>query len=332
MYALHRRAILSCASALALAAAAAPTVHAQPIHEVASGESLWQVAAANGMSPAALAAANGLSADAGVRAGQVLSIPPRGAAVAPTAPTAGTAPNPVATTATPAAPAASSGAAAGGYLVRTGDTLSAIAARQGVSVAQLAASNGLTIGAILPAGRALSLPAGGGSGSTATAAPATAAPTTATAATTTPARTAPAAASTPVASAGRVSGDQIAAIAARNGVPTSLAQAIAWQESGFDNGAVSSVGARGVMQVMPGTWSWIGSNLAGRTLDPNSATDNVEAGTLYLGHLLRETGGDQAQAAAGYYQGLGSVRSRGRYDDTERYVRNVEALRSRFGG
>ena len=37
-------------------------------------------------------------------------------------------------------------------------------------------------------------------------------------------------------------------------------------------------------------------------------------------------------AIAGYYQGLGSVRSRGLYDDTQQYVANVQALRSRFGG
>ena len=37
-------------------------------------------------------------------------------------------------------------------------------------------------------------------------------------------------------------------------------------------------------------------------------------------------------AAAGYYQGLSSVRSRGMFDDTKRYVDNVLALSQRFGG
>jgi soluble lytic murein transglycosylase-like protein len=111
-----------------------------------------------------------------------------------------------------------------------------------------------------------------------------------------------------------------------------MARAIAWQESGFDNRAVSSVGARGVMQVMPATWTWIDRNLSSRRLDRSSAADNVQAGTLYLQHLLRETGGDEDQAAAAYYQGLSSVRQRGMYDDTKRYVANVRALRSRFGG
>jgi soluble lytic murein transglycosylase-like protein len=86
------------------------------------------------------------------------------------------------------------------------------------------------------------------------------------------------------------------------------------------------------MQVMPGTWDWVQQNLTQRPLDPNSATDNVHAGVLYLERLLEATGGDEGAAIAGYYQGLASVQSRGMFDDTRRYVANVQALRSRFGG
>ena len=53
---------------------------------------------------------------------------------------------------------------------------------------------------------------------------------------------------------GRVTSADIAAVASRNGVPASLASAIAWQETGFNNAMVSTANARGVMQVMPGTW------------------------------------------------------------------------------
>ena len=55
-------------------------------------------------------------------------------------------------------------------------------------------------------------------------------------------------------------------------------------------------------------------------LDTGSATDNVHAGVLYLQHLLQQTGGDESAAIAGYYQGLGSVQSRGLFDDTQKYV------------
>jgi soluble lytic murein transglycosylase-like protein len=136
----------------------------------------------------------------------------------------------------------------------------------------------------------------------------------------------------PEATPGVLSASQIGQIAAQNGVPPSLAAAIAWQESGFNNAMVSSANARGVMQIMPGTWDWVQSNLAHSPLDPGSPTDNVRAGSLYLGQLLRDTGGDPALAAAGYYQGLSSVRRIGMLPDTQRYVANVMALRSRFGG
>jgi soluble lytic murein transglycosylase-like protein len=86
------------------------------------------------------------------------------------------------------------------------------------------------------------------------------------------------------------------------------------------------------MQILPGTWDWVQANLSRTPLDPNSPSDNVKAGSLYLGQLLRDTGGDPEQAAAAYYQGLSSVRRIGMLPETRRYVANVMALRSRFGG
>ena len=125
---------------------------------------------------------------------------------------------------------------------------------------------------------------------------------------------------------------QIGEVAAAHGVAPDLAAALAWQESGFNNGLVSSANASGVMQVLPGTWSWVETNLAGRSLDPDSPQDNVHAGVLYLGQLITDAGGDESLGVAGYYQGPASVRSAGVLPDTQRYVDNVMALRSRFGG
>jgi soluble lytic murein transglycosylase-like protein len=125
---------------------------------------------------------------------------------------------------------------------------------------------------------------------------------------------------------------QIGSIAAQHGVPSSLATAIAWQESGFNNGMLSGANARGVMQLLPGTWQWVQANLSRTRLDPASAEDNVRAGSMYLADLLRQTNGDPAMAAAAYYQGLSSVRRIGMLPETRRYVANVLALRSRFGG
>jgi LysM repeat protein len=350
-------------SLFALPAAA----HAGVSHLVVPGETLSGIAAANGLSPAQLAGANGLAADAFVIAGRSLTIPSQGATT-------------VASTAGAATPAPF-----GGYRVRLGDSLSAIAAEHGVSLPQLAAVNGLSVAGTLVAGTSLRLP--GAATATQSSAPAGAATTTPSAggghavvpgetltgiaaangitpaalaaanglaptafviagtslkipaagATTTASATATPAANVPSAGAatgspGRLNATQIGSIAAANGAPASLASAIAWQESGFNNAMVSVANARGIMQVMPSTWSYVQNELGIGRLDPASPADNVRAGSVLLARLLRDTGGDQATAIAAYYQGLGSVRRIGMLPETRRYVANVLALRSRFGG
>ena len=174
--------------------------------------------------------------------------------------------------------------------------------------------NGLAPDAHVISGTALKLPA--------TSAPA-AAPSPA------PTR-APAAA--PQATPGRVTAGEVGQIASDHGVPPSLAAAIAWQESGFNNNLVSSANARGVMQILPGTWSWVEGNIARRRIDPASPQENVHVGVMYLDRLIRDAGGDVARGVAGYYQGPASVARNGLLPDTQRYVDNVMALRSRFGG
>ena len=74
-----------------------------------------------------------------------------------------------------------------------------------------------------------------------------------------------------------VTAADVQSIAAAHGVSPSLAAAIGWQESGFNNGMVSTANARGVMQVMPGTWDYVQQNLAGavsstRTPRPTTCT------------------------------------------------------------
>jgi LysM repeat protein len=266
-------------------------------YRVAPGDTLSAIAARQGVSLGSLAAANGLKLDSWVIQGTTLKLPAPGSA-------------PVAQ-----APAQGAPEAMGAYKVRPGDTLSGLAAAARVPAAQMAYMNGLNPTAQLVAGTIIKLPTGAAINPTTPA----------------PARTiVPQAA--PMASPGRLSAGQVGTLAAQSGAPSSLASAIAWQESGFNNAMISPANARGVMQVMPGTWSWVQSNLSRARLDPSSPTDNVKAGSLYLAHLLRETNGDPALAAAGYYQGLASVRRIGMLPETRRYVANVLALRGRFGG
>ena len=122
--------------------------------------------------------------------------------------------------------------------------------------------------------------------------------------------------------------DLIARHSARYGVDASLARAIAWQESGWTQSARSSVGAIGVMQLMPATAHWLGTDVIGRRLDPERLEDNIEGGVAYLGWLGRHAG-DTRTAIGAYYQGLSSLRHRGPYDDTQAYVASVLSLRGR---
>jgi len=120
----------------------------------------------------------------------------------------------------------------------------------------------------------------------------------------------------------------ITAASSRHGVDPALARAVAWQESGWNQGVVSEAGAVGVMQLLPTTARWLGEDVLGRAIDPGSASDNIDGGVAFLAWLLRRTG-HAPTAVAAYYQGLDSVRRRGLYDDTRDYVRNVMALRGR---
>jgi soluble lytic murein transglycosylase-like protein len=302
---------------------AAPAAAAVP-HTVQPGETLWSIAAANNLTTRTVAAFNGLSEDAQVVLGSTIMVPTEAEGYAALQSAGLVAADPAAAAPAAAAPAETVLAETaapdpmGGYTVRLGDTLSGLAAQSGTTVEAMAAMNGLDPDGLLIEGTVLKLPTG--------------APAPAQAAAPAPEEVVvPEAAPEPTSQT--VSAADVQNVAAAHGVSPSLAAAIAYQESGFNNSMVSSANARGVMQVMPGTWDYVQQNLAGeQQLDPNSAHDNIHAGVMYLRRLLDDAGGDENAAIAGYYQGLASVRERGLYDDTQQYVANVQALRSRFGG
>lgn len=194
-----------------------------------------------------------------------------------------------------------SGARSGARTVRRGETLWGIARDAGVSVRALAAANGLPADARLRAGQRLTVPGGSAAA--------------------TPRGLAP----------GRAEvGRLLAATARRYGWNPAFVQAVAWQESGWNPRAVSPDGARGVMQVLPSTGRFVSRSLVGRPLDLDDPADNIEAGVAFLDYLHGLTGGDATRTLQGYYQGLRSVRINGPYNDTDRYVANVLALRQRF--
>jgi hypothetical protein len=114
--------------------------------------------------------------------------------------------------------------------------------------------------------------------------------------------------------------DHIEAAAAWHGVPVPFVRAVIQTESQFDPRAVSSVGAQGLMQLMPATARRFG------VVDPFNPQQNIFGGVRYLRWLLDKFGGDQALAAAGYNAGENAVvRYRGipPYRETQGYVRKV---------
>ena len=291
-------------------------------HLVAPGESLSSVAESDGLTVEELAGANGLSPEALLTAGNTLMIP----SLTPSAQEAASgAEEPASGT----EGTASGTEGAGSYVVQPGDTLSAIAVRAGTSVSALAAANGIDPNAPLLSGVALRL-----SGASTEAVGAAGAASEEGQTSTSQAGAEEASSSgPPYPTAETVTPSEVGSIAVENGVPPSLAEAIAYQESGFNNAVTSGADARGVMQIMPETWNWIDQTLAGATpLASASAASNVRAGVLFLQSLLNATGGDRGLAVAGYYQGLESVLQNGEEAATQEYVSNVLALQQRFGG
>ena len=182
------------------------------------------------------------------------------------------------------------------YLVRPGDTLTAIAQRHRTTVHMLARANGLDPSRFLLAGTRIRVP-------TAVSTPTIADPFSV-----------------------RLSLDHWSA---HYGVDAHLSRALAWQESGYQPSVVSAVGAQGVMQLLPETWDFVETIVIGRRI-PHTTDGNVRIGIAYLRHLLHEFNGDERLALGAWYQGAAAVRKHGLYGETRAFVANVLALKLRM--
>jgi soluble lytic murein transglycosylase-like protein len=106
----------------------------------------------------------------------------------------------------------------------------------------------------------------------------------------------------------------------RDGVDPRLIHAVIWQESRYNQNAVSHVGAQGLMQLMPATAKRFDCD------NINDAESNVEAGTKYLRWLLNHFNGDVSLALAAYNAGEGSVEKHAGvppFAETQNYVRII---------
>jgi len=135
-----------------------------------------------------------------------------------------------------------------------------------------------------------------------------------------PAAQAPIAASVPAQAAAKTT-DQIVREASKvQGVDSDFIRSVIHQESGGNTKAVSRAGARGLMQLMPGTAAQLG------VADSFSPEQNVNGGARYLRELLERYHGDAIKALAAYNAGPGAVdRYRGvpPYRETRLYVQRI---------
>jgi LysM repeat protein len=186
------------------------------------------------------------------------------------------------------------------YVVKPGDSLTAIAHRHGTTLSKLAHINKLNPAHPLLIGTKLRLPMA--------------------------VRSAPTAVSATNASSVRSSLDRWAA---HYGINPSLARALAWMESGYNNDVVSPVGAQGVMQLLPSTWDYVETVLI-KSKVSHDADGNVHVGLAYLNHLLNAFNGDERLALAGWYQGERAVKAHGPYKVSKAFVADVLALKQRM--
>ena len=113
--------------------------------------------------------------------------------------------------------------------------------------------------------------------------------------------------------------EMLEAAADKYNVDPNLVKAIATAESDWNQNAISSVGAIGVMQLMPET-------AAGLGVDPYDEQENIEGGAKYIRQMLDTFDGNVRKAVAAYNAGPGAVKRYGGvppYSETQNYVGRV---------
>lgn len=110
--------------------------------------------------------------------------------------------------------------------------------------------------------------------------------------------------------------------AATYNLPVDLLKAVAKQESNFQSDVVSSSGAVGIMQLMPGTASYLG------VTDSYDPYQNIMGGAKLLAQLSEHYQGDLSLTLAAYNAGSGAVDKYGGippYTETRNFVAKIKA-------
>ena len=366
---MHRFAPMQKTLARALLVAVTLALVAQPVAGgdeliVQPGDTLWDLAQANGTTVAALAGLNGIADPSLIVVGQRIVL------------------HPPATPASPPPPADSSAPTV--YVVRAGDTLWAIAEQFDTTIAALVTANQVANPSFISVGQVLVIPqqttetprpAGPAQPPAAVAPPppvvhvvqagetlwlisarygvsidaivsanglasasfirtgqqlvipgTSAAPTTA-GATTNDSMSADMAATVTERAAAR---ELLLAAAREFGVSEPFVLAVSWHESGWQAGAVSSAGAIGLMQLMPSTADWVAGAMLGEATAINDPGWNARAGTRLLAFYLARYQGNEATTLAAYFQGMTSVEEIGILVSTQPYIDSILGLEQIF--
>lgn len=112
---------------------------------------------------------------------------------------------------------------------------------------------------------------------------------------------------------------KVAELSARFDLSPSLIEALVWQESRWRPAAISTAGARGLAQLMPGTARYLNVN-------PDDPFQNLEGGARYLREQLDRFDGDLERALAAYNAGPGRVIDAGgipNIRETKLYVASI---------
>jgi N-acetylmuramoyl-L-alanine amidase len=254
---------------------------------VQPGDTLSAIAQRYHTTVAALSAANGITNPNQIDAGATIVVP--------------TAPSPHVAAAPPASAVAP---ATMTIVVRTGDTLTSIAARYQTTVAALVSVNKITHPNLVFAGTKLvlpgtALPPGWGPGG-------------------------------PLPSALLAHPERLSlrpaflSAAHASGVAPSVLEALCWWESGWQPAETSSTGAMGLCQLEPSTVTYARDTLLGNpALNPWSGPDNIAMAAAYIQNLTVRDGGNVRTAVAAYYQGLSSVQKSGLLLSTQNYVTGI---------